>query len=122
MLIVNPKKRIKGPEALKHPWFTKFRQIKIGCEEDKLDPNIVQNLRNYRGVSSLKKAAMNLLVKMADNKEIEHLREVFVNIDKDGTGFIHVHELKEALQESKINIDEKEIDRIFDEVDYSKEK
>lgn len=30
---------------------------------------------NYRGVSSLKKAALNMLVKMLDTKEIENLRE-----------------------------------------------
>jgi len=45
-------------------------------------------------VSSLKKAAMNVLVKMLDNKEIENLREMFLRIDKDGTGMITAHELK----------------------------
>lgn len=88
MLVVDPKKRIKGSDALKDQWFVKFKAIKVGSEEDKLDPNIVSSLRAYRGVSALKKASMNLLVKMADTKDIEHLREVFTIIDKDGSGFI----------------------------------
>jgi hypothetical protein len=37
MLVADYKKRVKGHEALKHPWFTKFRAIKQGSEEDKLE-------------------------------------------------------------------------------------
>jgi hypothetical protein len=48
-----------------------------------LDPAILERLRQYRGVSTLKKAAMNLLVKMADNKDIKSLRDIFMQIDKD---------------------------------------
>jgi hypothetical protein len=36
-----------------------------------LDPNILKKMKEYKGVSALKKAAMNILVKMADNKDIE---------------------------------------------------
>lgn len=72
MLVVAPKNRITAEQAMKDPWFEKFtKKITIGSEEDKLDPNILERLRHYRGVSTLKKAAMNLLVKMADHKDIE---------------------------------------------------
>ena len=71
MLIIEPKSRIKGELALKDPWFVKFNNIEKGCEEDKLDPNILTIMRQYKGVSALKKAAMNTLVKMADSKDIE---------------------------------------------------
>jgi hypothetical protein len=57
--------------------------VRIGSEEDKLDPAILERLRQYRGVSTLKKAAMNLLVKMADNKDIKSLRDIFMQIDRD---------------------------------------
>jgi hypothetical protein len=68
---VDTKSRITADQALKDPWFKLFmRRVRIGSEEDKLDPAILERLRNYRGVSTLKKAAMNLLVKMADNKDI----------------------------------------------------
>ena len=60
----------------------------MGSEEDKLDGEIVNSLINFRGVSTLKKAAMNILVKMLSPKEIEGLREVFQKMDKDGTGYI----------------------------------
>ncbi len=70
LLIVDPKMRISGPVALKNQWFKKFKEIKVGSEEDKLDINIINSLKEYRGVSALKKAAMSVLVKMLDHKEI----------------------------------------------------
>jgi hypothetical protein len=49
----------------------------VGSEEDRLDPSILHSLKDYKGVSKLKKAAMNVLVKMLDTKEIEQLRQAF---------------------------------------------
>ena len=99
LLIVDPDLRLSGPLALKHPWFKKFKKIEKGCDEDLLDPNIINSLKQYRGVSTLKKAAMNLLVKMLDSKDIEGLRDVFLQMDKDGTGMITALELKKVLSE-----------------------
>ncbi len=45
-------------------------------------------MRQYKGVSALKKAAMNILVKMADTKDITQLKEAFIAMDLDGTGDI----------------------------------
>jgi Ca2+-binding EF-hand superfamily protein len=39
-----------------------------------LDPNIIDSLKEYRGISKLKKEAMNVLVKMIHEKDLEHLR------------------------------------------------
>jgi len=123
MLVVSPKERITADQALRDPWFHKFtKTIRIGSEEDKLDPNILERLRHYRGVSSLKKAAMNLLVKMANFKEIEVLRNMFMRMDKDQTGDITANELREALNEAHIKIDESELQKIVSEVDYHGDK
>jgi len=37
LLVVDPKARYSGEEALKDAWFTKFKKIKKGSDEDKLD-------------------------------------------------------------------------------------
>lgn len=47
---------------------------------------------------------------MADSKQIESLKEVFIAIDKEGVGNIKPHELKDAMREANIPFDEKEID------------
>jgi calcium-dependent protein kinase len=78
MLVVDPSKRITPLQALKDPWFSKHKNIEAGCEEDRLDQEVVTSLRQFKGVSTLKKVALNILVKMApDSKDIEHLRAVF---------------------------------------------
>ena len=41
LLVVDPKLRLTGLQALKHDWFKKFKTIQKGCEEDKLDPEII---------------------------------------------------------------------------------
>lgn len=61
---------------------------------------------------------MNLLVKMTNFKEIEQLRDMFMRMDKDQTGDITVNELREALNEAQIKIDESELEKIVNEVDY----
>jgi calcium-dependent protein kinase len=110
MLVVDPSKRITAENALKDSWFIKFKNIERGCDEDRLDSEVLEKLRNYKGVSSLKKVAMNILVKMADSKEIEHLRDMFMKMDKDHTGDITAVELKEALDEAHNKIDDKELE------------
>lgn len=79
-------------------------------------------MREYKGVSALKKAAMNILVKMADNKDIEKLREAFIAMDLDSTGDIRANELKLALNRANISFKDDDIDRIIDEVDYGGDK
>lgn len=59
-----------------------------------------------------------MLVKMADQNQIEHLKEQFSKLDKDGTGMINASELRQGLKESDINIPEEEIEKIIKEVDY----
>ena len=119
LLVVDPKKRVSAQDALKHPWFDKFEHhVKKGSEEDKLDPSLFENVKDYKGVSTLKKAALNLLVKMVDSKEIEKLRAAFVKIDKDQTGMINKDELYEAMKNSHISISDKDIENIMKQVDY----
>jgi Ca2+-binding EF-hand superfamily protein len=62
-----------------------------------IDPNILVKLVSYKGISALRKEAMNVLVKMLDVKHVSELRLAFHTIDKDQTGMITVEELQEAL-------------------------
>ena len=38
-----------------------------------MDHNVINRLRSFKGASKLKRAAMNMFVKMADQQEIEKL-------------------------------------------------
>jgi hypothetical protein len=61
--------RLSAKEALNHVWF------KQKTEDLVLDRETIMRLQKFRGVSKLKKAAMNMLVKMADQNDIEELRK-----------------------------------------------
>ena len=94
MLTGDPNKRPTAGEALHHPWFTEH-----AVDHDKivLKMDILQRLINYKGVSKLKKAALNLLVKTADAKSIQDLRDQFEMMDLDRTGLVNATELREAI-------------------------
>lgn len=93
LLVVNPKTRLSAGDAIKHPWF----KSESSSKPLKIDKAVLDRLGSFKGVSKLKKAAMNMLVKMADQRSIEELREEFVKLDKDGTGMINAEELKTAI-------------------------
>lgn len=45
----------------------------------------------------MKNAAINILVKHLDASELQCLRDEFEKIDKDGSGYIEIDELRDAL-------------------------
>lgn len=74
MIIVDKKKRISAEKALKHEWFNKMihnNETDAGCI---LDKDVLNRLKAFKGSSKLKRAALNVLVKMLNPKEIENLR------------------------------------------------
>ena len=83
-----------------------------------LDENVLQRLKSYKGESLFKRAAMNMLVKMATSKEVDDLRQTFEQIDKDGTGMILEKELHEIIRQKKLNMSDTEIKDLISEVDY----
>ena len=103
MLVVDPSQRITPQQALKDPWFTKYKYMDKNDQEQNLDANLVNKLKEFRGVSKLKKVALNILVKMtADSAEVENIRAQFQKIDKENTGYITAKGLKDALNEAGI--------------------
>jgi Ca2+-binding EF-hand superfamily protein len=52
---------------------------------------------------------MNMLVKMATDKEVEDLRKQFALIDKDGSGMILASELSQALQKQNFKMSSAEV-------------
>lgn len=64
LLNKNKLERYTCADALNHRWF-KEAATKVELKRS-LEPYILDRLRNYKGVSSLKKEAMNVLIKMID--------------------------------------------------------
>lgn len=116
-MVVDQKKRHDGQQALKHDWFKIYAEGKL-ANVDRLDNDVITRLRSYKGESLFKRAAMNMLVKMASSKEVEELRAQFQAMDKDGSGMILAKELNEIIRKKKLNMSDKEINDLIEEVDY----
>ena len=71
MITVDKSKRISGDDALKHPWFD---CLKKKGEEIILDEEVITKLREFKGSSLLKRAALNLFVKMLNSEEVDQMR------------------------------------------------
>jgi calcium-dependent protein kinase len=74
---------------------------------------------SYRKRSTLKNAAVNILVKHLDASELQCLRDEFEKIDVDGSGYIEIEELREALKNKDLKQTTEEIQAIIDQLDYA---
>ena len=88
-------------------------------EAEKLDSDVITRLKAFRGASRLKLAALSILVKMLNSKDIEKLRKEFEKIDTDNSGTIEATELERAIKNADVAISDKEIEHILGELDYS---
>ena len=141
MLIKSPANRIKAHECLKEPFFSdqEVKESKIGAEKAVvvLEADVFSNLVSYKGISTLKKAALNLLVRQAmidgerdplggpateemvvTRQRAEQLRKQFEAIDLDRSGMIRASELAAALRKLDLRLDDADIARIISEIDY----
>ena len=122
LLVVEPKDRIKGKDVLKHKWFTSFElNTSLRHESDgsaQIDMDVLNRLKQFKGVSTLRKAALNMMVKMIDDHEVEALKEQFREIDQDGTGMIKASELASVLRKRDLNMSNKEVESLINEIDY----
>ncbi len=130
MLTKDPGERISAQDALSHPWMRlrssdaespeKLRSGAIPEEigtPHNLDKNTIQHLLDYRGMSLVRMAGINVLVSMLQKKDIDPLRVLFEEMDKDKTGFITPEELAQAISQSEIQLDSEQQAEILKNVD-----
>ena len=123
LLVTNQKKRISGVDALKHPWFKMSHSSQQqSAAPVKISNEVISRLRSFKGVSTFKKAAMNLLVKTASEAEVQDLRAQFQAIDTDGTGMIKAEEMKEILMAKRMNVSDAEVNEMISQMDYHNNK
>lgn len=127
MIVVDPTQRLDALGALKHQWFEILDEKGLSrqlskVEQQEMDKQIVQRMQSYRGQSLLKKAAVNVLVKHLEAKQIETLKAEFEKIDTDCSGFIEVQELEKIIMDSDVQINPEEIQAIIKELDFAENK
>ena len=133
ILVKKPALRPSAQDLLEKDYFKDMREQKISAFKGlQLDPNIFRKLTAYKGISTLKKAALNMIVKnnvLKPDKErqgtddllaqsIEELKKHFQAIDLDQSGLINARELAHAMKEVNIGLRPEEIDSLIKEIDY----
>lgn len=73
MLVRNPSHRLSPQDALKHQWFLENSGHANSKPEIKED--IMNMLVHFKGTSPLRKAALNIFVKMHSTQELSYMKE-----------------------------------------------
>ncbi|KAJ7966913.1 putative Calcium-dependent protein kinase [Quillaja saponaria] len=115
MLERDPKRRITAAAALEHPW------IKEGEASDKpIDSAVLSRMRQFRAMNKLKKLALKVIAETLSEEEIKGLKQMFNNMDTDGSGTITLEELKSGLSRLGSKLSESEIKQLMDAADVDK--
>ena len=112
LICYNVNNRLTSKKALKHPWFHMKAQSKLSISE-RIDDNIVNLMRNFRGVGKFKKEALKVIINQMNEREIKNLKNAFLAFDQDNTGKISFQELKKVMRSLGNNDTEEELMKIM---------
>lgn len=118
--------RPSAHEILSQSWWLRGEQVgtEFRSEATETSDEIATNLRKYCVMNPLKKAALNTIVHVIDDSDLQRPRETFESLDTRCEGSIPLDTLRKAISESALG---KDADRIcssldtsgFQEMDYS---
>jgi len=115
LLCKNYKERPTATQALHHPWFQMEDEIKHKIESmKKRRSSVPGRLAQYVGLGKFQKHAVNFIANQLTEDEIENLRALFEQFDKDGDGQITVQELWEAFESE--GVDRKDLEKQVQEI------
>jgi calcium-dependent protein kinase len=113
LIVVDPKVRLNGPQALLHPWIVNREQVSNELLSEELQA-LGGSLVNFKHTSQLKKLALTVIAHRSTAKEILQLRKVFDSFDTVKNGYLSYDEFKEALE--RLNYGPDEMEAIFSSV------
>eukprot|EP00798_Chlamydomonas_sp_ICE-L_P004948 gene4948-34724_t len=113
MLTRDPKKRLTADQVLQHPW---MRENGVAVDEPMV-PEVLKRLRNFTGLTTLKKEALKVIARSLPPAELRGVREMFEAIDEDNSGTITVDELREGLRKKGAQLALDEVAKIVDGLD-----
>lgn len=98
MLVADPDERPTAAKALEHPWLAKHRPTGAGLASEE----VLQSLAGFAEASQVHRSCLfALAAKGADETDIEHLGQAFVQTDYDGDGKISREDLSTAIVQAR---------------------
>ncbi|PRW33551.1 calcium-dependent kinase [Chlorella sorokiniana] len=112
ILNFDTKQRATADQILQHPWLREH-----GVAPDKpLDSVVISRLRNFAGMTKLRKAAILAAAQHLSYEEIHGLKELFKSFDRNGDGRITLDELRAGLTRHN-KLADCEIEQILRDID-----
>jgi len=107
MIKVKTYQRITIEEALRHPWFTEITHIGGGT----VPLRVLNSLKRYKAPNTLQKETMKVILTYFSTDEINVLKEAFLSIDREKTGFITANDIEVAMKQVGFDMASEEIHR-----------
>lgn len=114
MMLSDPDVRPTAEDVLQNSW---VKDLAPNSNESilKLNPS---SLKTYGNASKFEKAVATFICSRLKDEDVEHLKEVFMAIDKNGDGHLSLEEMIEGM--SKVGFDKKQVEDLFKEIDTDK--
>lgn len=114
LMLSEPDVRPTAEDVLQNSW---VKDLAPNSNESilKLNPS---SLKTYGNASKFEKAVATFICSRLKDEDVEHLKEVFMAIDKNGDGHLSLEEMIEGM--SKVGFDKKQVEDLFKEIDTDK--
>jgi calcium-dependent protein kinase len=97
LLKVDPKDRPTAQIAQQHPWVVEWASRSRKGKDNRLNPNVVRALVNFKEFSDMRKLLCEVLSFTLLPYQIKELRREFEKMDTEGSGEISLSALKQVL-------------------------
>jgi len=107
-------KRMTAKDSLDTKW---VKEKAPNAQDVNLNQSAMDNLRSFRSVNKLKKAALHIIAGRLNDAQIKELKQVFMALDTDHDGCLTHAELKAGIDKAGIKDIPGDLAKILDEVD-----
>ena len=111
-------KRMTTSDCLNHAWITKFC---IKKNSHLINSDTVDTLLDFANKNALQKEIYYFLAKISNEKDLERLKNFFLQLDVDNSGTLTIDEIEKAFKEIDIGITEDELKQIWEGLDFHKD-
>ena len=108
-------KRMTTSECLNHAWITKFC---IKKNSNLINNDTVDTLLGFAKKNALQKEIYYFIAKISSEKDLERLKNFFMQLDVDNSGTLTSDEIEKAFKEIDIGITEDELKQIWEGLDF----
>jgi calcium-dependent protein kinase len=94
LLIYSEKDRIPAQGALNDPWIAKRMELPT----DQFAAGHLESLTNFGAQNKMKRAALQIIARRLDEKDVKELKDAFLSLDNNKDGVVTYQELQDGVK------------------------